>query len=519
MTKPSATPTKAPFSLQTPPAHVETSQYDTSLTGAGVLHIGFGNFAKALLAFILHILLGTGGDTSWGLRVASIRSSKTIDRLRAAGHRFLLVERENADHKASVVQSIVDSISGRDEPGRLLAAVASSVTKVITFTVTNKGYYLNTDGKLDTGHPDIVHDMHWKLGDAGAPKTILWYLRHGLVLRTAPMTLISLDNLPENSRILRSALLQFIELTHDDVSTNLPGWIEQNCDFLCSVVDRITPEPTERVRSHINRWLGFDPIDFVATEPNWQLVVERGRFATPDWEQVGVKVVDDIVRHGQDKFWIVNVGHQLLVAMGQRIGAAYVHEAVAVREVRAMLELFYEEMATVLGAHVSESYGPTTIRRFLNSCLEDTLRRVGARTTSKISERVLKAVQVGLEQTADRRLFLTPTFAFACYLFNLSNVDERGTPFTQDDPQQPLLQEFHEHLMAWVRDEFWQHHDLAGLLGWMSEIVGEPLFATLSTEQRFVDELSWALKKIDELGTTGAITALLQRVEEESPVR
>jgi len=503
------------FSLQSPPAHVEVSNYNPALVEAGILHIGYGGFLKALLAFILDLCLRTGGSTRWGLCVASTRTNQMIERLRHAGHSFVLVERENDARKAWLVRSIVDSISGRDEPGRLLVAIASSVTKVITFTITNKGYYLTADGKLDSSHPDIAHDLSWKMGDAGAPKTVLWYLRHGLVLRTTPVTMISLDNLPENSRILRSALLQFIELTPDHESAGLVEWIKENSDFRCSVVDRITPEPTEKIRAFISEWLGFDPIDFIATEPTWQLVVEDGRFEIPDWERVGVKVVDDIVRHGQDKFWVVNVAHQLTVAMGQRLGAAYVHEAVAVREVRSMLELFYKEMSTVLGAHVSETYGPTTIQRLLNSCLEDTLWRVGARTTSKIAERVLKAVALGLEQTTDRRLFLTPTFAFACYLFNLSNVDEHGVPFAQDDPQQALLQEFHEHLLAWVRDEFWQHHDLASLLGWMSELVGEPLFATLSMEQAFVDELAWALKKIDELGTIGAITALLQRVEAE----
>lgn len=512
VTQPIAFPEKTQsYSLQSPPSHVEIANYDHTLVDAGVLHIGYGSFIKALLAFILNLCLGTGGDTQWGLRVASIRSNNTIKRLRQADHRVVLVERENNDYKAHLLRSIVDSISGRDEPLRLLSAVASSVTKVITFTVTNKGYYLNADGKLDAAHPDIVHDLSWKIGDAGAPKTILWYLRHGLVLRTAPVTMLSLDNLPENSRILRSALLQFIQLTADEESTSLLAWIEEFCDFRCSVVDRITPEPTDRIRSAIASWLGFDPIDFVATEPIWQLVIESGRFETPDWERVGVKVVDNIAHHGMEKFWVVNVGHQLLVAMGQRLGATYVHEAVAFGEVKAMLNLFYKEMATALGAHVSESYGPQTVRRFENSCLEDTLRRVGARTTSKMSERVLKAVELGLEKTGE--LFLTPTFTFACYLFNLSNLNDQAEPFTQDDPQQPLLAEFHEHLMAWLRDEYWQHHDLGSLLTWMSELIGDPLLAKLSINESFVSELEWSLRNIDALGTTGAITALLARIE------
>src|SRR3546814_4723885 len=62
--------------------------------------------------------------------------------------------------------------------------LADPAVRLLTSTVTEKGYCLAPDGTLDLSHPDIVHD----LADRAAPVSIVGWIVAGLAARRAAGT-------------------------------------------------------------------------------------------------------------------------------------------------------------------------------------------------------------------------------------------------------------------------------------------------------------------------------------------
>ncbi|MGT0009870.1 hypothetical protein ACVNNF_30620, partial [Pseudomonas aeruginosa] len=151
-----------------------------------------------------------------GITVASLRSPGTITGLRKQDNLYVLVEREEDTRKAAVLAPIVGSIFAPDAPASLAKLISDKSTKIVTMTITNKGYYLaDAKGNLDLSHHDIVGDLELEISEVEGenkktPRTVYWYLLNGLIQRLAsnePLTIISLDNVPENSKSLKSGLL------------------------------------------------------------------------------------------------------------------------------------------------------------------------------------------------------------------------------------------------------------------------------------------------------------------------
>lgn len=507
------------------PPHVAAPGYDQSQVERGIVHIGPGGFWSAHMASYVHDYMARTGDMKWGFVVASLRSAGTVNALRASGHRYVLVERQEKDRWASVMSPVVQSIFAPEDPLILVDAIADGNIKIVSMTVTNKGYYCSDAvGTLDVAHSDIVHDLEFTLEgavDGDAPRTIYWYLKFGLEKRMAEavengtsrtLTVLSLDNVPQNSKSLKTALYQYIKASADDCDALL-SWIDGNVDFLTTLVDRITPEVNAQFRRDMEEYLGFDPGVVVGTEKFRQLVVEQGRFEMPAWQVVGVEVVANIGSYWELKFLGLNAAHQVPAMVGLRLGATYIHEAVLIAEVAWLLEEFHRELGIILGDELMADYGPKIQKRFRDSAPMDTILRVGARGTSKASERIAYAVERALAITDGEQVLKAPTFVFACWLLNLGNTDQFGNSFQQSDAEQPKLVGIYQHVLAWTRSEKRDPRELAHYLRQIGEVVRDERFVTVAGKSAFVAELAWALTELTAGDTKMAINKLRQRVE------
>lgn len=506
------------------PSHVKPAGYDRSNVNAGIVHIGPGGFWSAHMAAYVHDYMAQSGDLNWGFVVASLRSPGTITALRAADHRFVLVEREEQERQASVLTPVVASIFAPENPVALVDYIADAGIKIVSMTITNKGYYCaDAAGNLDASHHDIVHDLDFTIENrAGndAPKTVYWYLKAGIEKRMVealvsgvarPLTVLSLDNVPQNSKSLKTAFIQYVEASADN-SADIIAWVEENVDFLTTLVDRITPEVNHQFRKDMEEYLGFDAGVVVGTEMFRQLVVEQGRFQMPTWESVGVEVVGDIGSYWELKFLGLNAAHQVPAMVGPRLGATLIHEACLIPEIGSLLELFHSELGVILGDDLMGVYGPKIQKRFKDSAPMDTILRVGARGTSKASERIAYAVERALVITEGEKVLLAPTFVFACWLLNLGNTDEFGNTFTQSDVEQPKLTGIHQEVLAWTRSEARDTHVLAHHLRSIGEVVRDDRFVVMAGKTAFLTELAWALTELTTVGTKAAINNLLARV-------
>ncbi len=497
-------------SLDQLPNTVKHPPYDPASITPGILHIGTGNFALAHLASYVHDLLVH--DQRWGIIATSIKSGKIIQALRKQSGMYVLVVREKQNKFASILAPVVETIYGAEDPKTLIARIAEVNVKMITVTVTNKGYYLAHGGKLNVLHPDIAHD----LVEPNQPKSVYGYLAVGLNLRRCtvnkPMTIISLDNIEQNSSTMKTVFFEFLQLTNPDLIT----WVSDNVDFSTSLVDRITPEPTEAFRKDTHSEIGFESSLTIGCESFRQLVVERGRFENtmPSWNKVGVQVVECCAEYWQRKFYCLNAGHFIVAICGQRLDYDYIHETMCRPAIACLLTRAQKEWCTFLSGTPDEleKYCESIRIRFSDASLNDTVCLVAARGTSKISDRLLTSVERAM--AANGNIICIPAFTIAIWLLNLSRTNESGGKFKVDDDDfQKVLPVYESsaNLLATTPKESTQL-DLDStrtILHSLASILSEQRFTRLAGVETFVRGFAWSLLVIYRTGLESAVVALL----------
>ena len=146
--------------------------------------------------------------------------------------------------------------------------------------------------------------------------------------RAGGLTLLSLDNLPANGRVLRGRVLAFADALG---SPSLVDWIAAHCSFPCSMVDRIVPRTTDADRDQISAALGLHDAWPVVAEPFIDWVLED-RFAAgrPEWPGVRyVATQEDVAAWERLKLRMVNGAHSALAYLGVMAGWATVDSAMA----------------------------------------------------------------------------------------------------------------------------------------------------------------------------------------------
>lgn len=164
----------------------------------------------------------------------------------------------------------VSDVIARNLAAALARLIAPS-TRIVPLTVTEKGYGIDRA----TGAPDMALAVNRAdLEDPGRPEGVLGLLAAALAGRraggAAPFTVLSCDNLPSNGSLLRDGLIGFAR----ERDPGLAGWIADNVAFPSSMVDRITPAPTDAIRLAAESLTGCIDLAAVDTEPFTQWVIE-----------------------------------------------------------------------------------------------------------------------------------------------------------------------------------------------------------------------------------------------------
>ena len=260
---------------------VQTPAYDRKKTGVGIVHLGAGAFFKAHLAVYTDTALElAGGD--WGVCAVSINSTATKTNLVPQDGLYTLkIMDEPARYR--VIGSIKDVLAGPDDRAAVILRIADPTIKIVTLTITEKGYCLGASGELDVSHLGIAKDLTGKF----APVTAIGILVAGLEERfaenQAPLTIISCDNISGNGTKLRGALLAFAK----HVSPDLAKWIGANTAFPNTMVDSITPAGDEALCLDVERAIGLTDKAPVHREEFTDWVIEEFDGPRPAWEMAG----------------------------------------------------------------------------------------------------------------------------------------------------------------------------------------------------------------------------------------
>jgi D-arabinitol 4-dehydrogenase len=358
-----------------------------------VLHLGLGSFHRAHQAVYLQRLIDAG-DTRWSISGANIRPdmAEVVEALRAQGGRYTLETVSPAgEYRYEQIEAIREVLPYEPSLAGPIARGAASSTRIVSFTVTEAGYYLDTKGRLDLSFADLATDIaRAAKGEAGGAGVTIYgavcaILRARKAADAGPLTLLNCDNLRHNGERFRAGLLEFIERAGD---AELLAWTQANTRCPNAMVDRITPRPPPELRARVQAATGRDDAAAITGESFIQWVVEDDFAAgRPDWARVGVELVDSVQPYEEAKIRILNATHSCIAWAGTLVGLGFIHEGTHDAAIRKMaFDYVSDDVIPCLSPSPIDlaAYRDVVLDRFGNPAIRDTNQRVAADGFSKI---------------------------------------------------------------------------------------------------------------------------------------
>ena len=358
---------------------VRVPTYSRSALVPRILHLGVGGFHRAHLALYAHELAEAGSD--WGIRgLGLLRGDLRMrDALAPQDYLYTLIERGNDGPPPQVVGSIIDFVAAVDDPSAFAAQIADPGIEILSLTITESGYSLETRNATIEA---IVDGLEARRATGGGPLTVL-----------------SCDNLPGNGAVARNAVLAVCRERGD----GLARWVGDACTFPNSMVDRITPQTSEGDRAWLRETWGIVDAWPVVAEPFRQWVLED-RFAAgrrPRFEDAGALLTDDVHSWELYKLRMLNATHSCMAYLSSLAGIVYVDEALGVPPMRRFLERFLHEEAIPtldeIPGYPAQAYAETVLRRFENAGVRDQIARLCIDGTAKFPKFVIPTIERQLE--------------------------------------------------------------------------------------------------------------------------
>jgi fructuronate reductase len=361
---------------------VDRFAYDRPAQAEGIVHLGIGAFHRAHQAWYTDRAMDAG-DRDWAITGVSLRSGEVAAQMNPQDGLFTLTERGNGGDHVRLIGAVRRVLVAPDDPEAVTAAIAAPATRIVSLTVTEKGYCRAPDGTLDA--------------DLAGRGSLYDTLSRGLIRRQAAglpgVTLLSCDNLAGNGAVLDTLMRDYLGRE----TPELRRWFERECACPSTMVDRIVPAATEADRAAAASAIGLEDQGAVVAEPFSQWVIED-RFAQgrPAWDRVGAQLVADVAPYEAAKLRMLNGAHSLMAYLGLGRGLDYVPEAVADPAIRPLVErlLRQEAAASLIPAPGQDlaDYADLLLARFANPSLHHRLAQIAMDGSQKLPQRWLETL-------------------------------------------------------------------------------------------------------------------------------
>ncbi|OFE16027.1 mannitol dehydrogenase [Humibacillus sp. DSM 29435] len=406
-----------------------------------MVHLGIGAFHRAHQAVFTEDAAVTADEPGWGICGVTQRSRKVVEQLRPQDGLYTVLERGQREVTARVVGQVREVLFAAEEGERLLQLLADPATRVVTLTVTEKGYRRGEHGGLDVGDDAIAHDLAVPgRGQAGS-RSVVGQLVRGLQARrnteAGPVTVLSCDNLPENGQVVQGLLADFCQALPPREGEQTAAWIAEHVSCPSSMVDRIVPATSSRDRAEATALLGVRDEALVVAEPFRQWVIED-RFAAgrPAWERAGATLVDDVVPYERLKLRVLNGTHSMLAYLGALAGHETIAQSVDDRDLRTKaLRLVVDDVVPTLQAPDGVdvvAYAEEVLDRFANPALGHLTTQVAMDGSQKLPIRLLGTARDRLATGAVPESVALAVAAWMAYM--TTGHDVTGRPLPLDDP-------------------------------------------------------------------------------------
>ncbi|MGJ8682641.1 mannitol dehydrogenase family protein [Paraglaciecola sp.] len=359
----------------------------------GIVHLGLGAFHRSHQAVFTEQLLNLQNGGDWGICGVTFRNQALQTQLQKQDNLYTMAVLD-VQHSFQVVGAIKEVLVVKTQVQDVLGRMAAGTTKIVSLTVTEKGYCLNSAGKLDESLPGIIQDLKTPANPTTAIGLLVCALHMRFKQGDKPFNVIPCDNLPDNGHKLKSAVLQFAQ----QQSKELAVWIEQHVQFPNTMVDSITPQTEPETIDLIQEKLGFTDTAPVQREQFSQWVIEDcPEMERPEWEKVGVIFTDNVASFEHAKLRILNGLHSALAYIGQLKGYQSVFEAISDKQIKAFLiNLVDNEIIPTITPPKGldlHNYSRAIIARFENPKIKHLLSQIANDGSVKIPVRTLAPIQ------------------------------------------------------------------------------------------------------------------------------
>ena len=420
---------------------VAVPRYDRRRVTTGIAHISVGNFHRSHQAMYIDTLMNAGAALDWGICGIGLQPSNAAmrDVMAAQDGLYTLVMRHgDGTWEPRVIGSVVEYLLAPDDPDAVIEKLASPGIRIVSLTVTEGGYNLDSvTGEFRSSDPLVQADLR----PGAVPQTVFGLVTEALARRRdrgiPAFTVLSCDNIQGNGHVSQRVFTGFARLR----DPALAGWMTGHVSFPNCMVDRITPQTTDEDRAALSRRFGIEDRWPVLCEPFTQWVLEDSFAAgRPPLEDAGVQIVPDVEPYELMKLRLLNASHQALCYPGYLVGYRFVHDVTSdPLFARFLLDYMLGEAIPTLrpvpGIDLV-AYAHQLIERFSNPGVGDTVARLCANASDLIPKFLLPVVREQL----DRGGPVTRAAAVvACWARYCEGTDESGQSVEMDDALAPQL--------------------------------------------------------------------------------
>ena len=419
------------------PSTVARPTYDRSTVTPGIVHLGLGAFCRSHLGVYTDDLLANGAS-DWGIIGVDLISPDIREALKPQDCLYTLLNQDEGVDRLRVIGAFLDVMATGDQLEDVLATMCRPEIRVVTITVTEKGYLHDpATGHLNETHPAVVADLASPKAPKTLPGLIVEAIRRRRATGVKPFTVLSCDNLAQNGIVAGRVVTRFAKLRDSE----LGSWIASNIAFPCSMVDRITPATKETERAAVLEGLGVVDAWPVVSESFRQWAIEdkfpNGR---PAWETVGATLTDDVLPFETMKLRCLNGTHSTLAYLSVLLGIDTVAEAMADPHLPRVIRRLWDEdlIGTVPPVPSTDivAYTRDLEARYRNPAIRHLTIQISSDGSQKLGPRLLEPAAEII--AAGRKVRVVP-LTVAAWMAFLMESDGKGRTWEVADPMADRL--------------------------------------------------------------------------------
>ena len=491
------------------------------------VHFGIGNIFRLFIGGIADRLIGDN-ILDKGITCVEAFDYDVVDKIYKPFDNLALTVTLHADGRQDkkIVGSLTEAIKAPEELSRLKEIFRNEDLQIVSFTITEKGYALHdaSGNYLNYVKSDIENGPERPVG---AMAIVASLLLERFKAGKMPLALLSMDNVSENGKKLRNSVIEMAEkwLEKKYVDKDFIDYIknEQIISFPWSMIDKITPRPSENVGKTLEN-LGIEDMKIVITNkktfiapfinaeaPQYLVIEDNFPNGRPAFEKApGVYLSDRDTVNLSERMKVttcLNPIHTALCTNDILLGHKLIADGMHDPEIKKLAH----QLGYIEGLPVVKSPGIISPEKFLdevmnerfpNPYLGDTSARIASDTSQKVGIRFGETIKAHVARYGSAEKLVAIPLAITGWIRYLIGKDDNGKDIElSPDPLIPELKE-----------------KLNGIEFGKPETVGDKLRPILSNKNIFAVNLYEAGigEKIEnmvreELVGVGAVRATLKK--------